>query len=510
VRIRGFWPLVFLLALCTGCGQVDSTARRYKAEKLFWSAQRAEEAARLKGAPDSTALLGLRDAYLKPMKEVPPPYLRGTSDKDRKAGREILHIVSNSRLQAARLAVQANRPDLALSEMDAIRNAAEGDTSLERGVDFFRLATLRQYKRTEESIALMRDMLKRYKPAPQADANNADPILELPSAIVRFRREIGDSAGARAAAVDANAYYRVLLPEHYPPAMEAQLLTNLVKIEMDQGNWNAALADLEAVRKIVAANKDLQALEPEIRYSEAKISSGLTAKKDPMAAAAMFDKVANDFPGTPAASHSLFEAGTILEQAGKKKEALDRYRLGMTKYPNDPEIAPLAFFRRAMLEDQLGNWETAKGILESIPVRFPETQGAVEAPIAIAQHYLRVKDPEAATNALQRAVTTYRSLIARDTTSSYCPVYRWSILQSYLYLRSWPNALKAVDDMVARDLGHPLGAQALLQGATVAHQEGQDLRARAYYEKFIASYPKSPILDEVKRRMAKLGKSPGA
>ena len=510
MRIRGLWPLVLLLAFWTGCGQVDNTARRYKAEKLFWTAQRAEETVRLKGAPDSTTLLGLRDAYLKPMKEVPPPYIRGTSEKDRKAGLEILHVVANSRLQAARLAVQANRPDMALSEMTGIMNMAEGDTSLERGVDFFRLATLRQFKRGEESIALMRDMLKRFKPQPQADENNADPILEIPSAIVRTHREMGDSAGARAAALEAVAYYRAHLSEPYPSTMQAQIYSNLVKVEIEQGDYKSALTNLEALRKIAASNKALQSMEGEIRYSEAKISAGMNSKKDPVAAAAMFDKVANDFPGTPAASHALFDAATILEIGGKKKEALERYRLCMTKYPNDPEIAPIAFFRRAMLEDQVGDWETAKGILESIPVRFPESQGAVEAPLAIAKHYVRVGDPEAATNALIRSVTTYRSLIARDTTSSYCPVYRWSILQSYLYMKSWPNALKAVDDMAARDLGHPLGAQALLQGATVAHQQGQDLRARGYLEKFIASYPKSPILPQVRKRLEGMGKSPGA
>jgi len=510
VRIRSFWPLVLILAVWTGCGQVDNTARRYKAEKLFWSAQRAEETARLKGPPDSSTVLSLREAYLRPMKEVPPPYIRGTSEKERKAGLEILHVVATSRLQAARLAVQANRPDLALNELSGIMSMAEGDTALERGVDFFRLATLRQYKRGEEAIALMRDMLKRYKPAPQAAASNADPILEIPAAIVRTRREMGDSTGARAAAVEAMAYYRALLPEPYPSTMKAQLYSNLVKVEIEQGDWKGALSDLETLRKIAAGNKDLQSMESEIRYSEAKISAGVNAKKDPMAAAAMFDKVASDFPGTPSASHALFDAGTILEVAGKKKEALDRYRQCMTKYPNDPEIAPLAFFRRAMLEDQVGDWETSKGILESIPVRFPESEGAVEAPLAIAKHYVRVGDKEAATNALLRSVTTYRSLIARDTTSSYCPVYRWSILQSYLYLKSWPNALKAVDEMASRDLAHPLGAQALLQGATVAHEQGQDPRARAYLEKFIASYPKSPILGQVRKRLESLGKSPGA
>jgi len=508
VSARRSWPLVILLAAAlAGCGNVNNTARRYKAEKLFWSAQRAEEAALLKGTPDSTMLLGLRDAYLKVGKEVPPPYATGTTEKERAAGKEILHVVANARLQGARLAVQANRADIALSEMSAIRTMSEGDTSLQRGVDFFRLATLRQFRRNEESIALMQEMLKHYVPQPQAAANNADPILEIPSLIVRTRHEMGDSTGARVAAEQALAYYRALLPNKYPAAMQAQLRSQLVRTELELGDWKAAMSDLEVLRKIAVSTKELQIMEPDIRYSEAKIIAAQNGLKNPDQTVAMLDKVATDFPATPVAARSLLESATLLEKLGRKKEALDHYRKLMNQYPYDDEIAPVAFFRRAMLEDQLGNWETAKGVLESIPVRFPETEGAVEAPIAIAKHYVRVGDKDAAEIALHRAVVTYQSLIKRDTTSTYCPVYRWSILQSYLYLQEWPNALKTVDEMASRDLGHPLGAQALLQGATVAQAHGQIPRAKGYLEKFIASYPKSPIVDQVKKRLSGLGKS---
>jgi len=509
VSARSLRPLVFLLIAWVGCGHVSTTTRRYKAEKMFWSAQRAEETARLRGTPDSTTLLSLRDAYLKVEKEVPPPYIRGSSEKDRAAGREILRVVANSRLQAARLAVLAKRPDLALAELQAVGAMAEGDTSIQRGADFFRLATLRQFKRNEEAIALMQDIMKRYVPTPQPAANYADPILEIPEAIFRMRREMGDSTGARVALEQALSYFRGLLPKRYPAPFEAQLRAGLVRCELELHDYTAAMADLEALRKIAASSKVLGPMEPEIRYSQARIFAAQNADKSLMAAIASLDKVATDFPGTPTAARALLESGATLERKGKLKEALDHYRLLMTKYPNDEEIAPLAFFRRAMLEEQVGDWETAKGILESIPVRFPESEGAVEAPLAIAKRYARVGDKAAATSALGRAVTTYRSLIARDTTSSYCPVYRWSILQSQLYLGEWPSALTTVDEMARRDLGHPFGAQALLQGATVAHLHGQNARAKAYLEKFIASYPKSPLAEKVRKRISDLGKSSG-
>jgi outer membrane protein assembly factor BamD (BamD/ComL family) len=507
VSARALRPLVFLVIGLLGCGHVDTTARRYKAEKMFWSAQRAEQTARLRGTPDSTTLLSLRDAYLRAEREVPPPYIRGKTDKERAAGREILHVVANARLQAGRLAVQANRPDLALAELKAVGAMAEGDTSIQRGVDFFRVATLRQFKRNEEAIALMQEMLRRYVPTPQPAANYADPILEIPETIFRMRLDMGDSTGAQTALNQALAYFRALVPNRFPPAFQAQLRAALVRCELEQHDYVSAMGDLEALRKVAASSEELKPMEPQIRYSEARIFAAQNGGKNLSAAVAALDKVATDFPATPVAPRALLEAGAMLERKGLRKEALDHYRLLMTKYPNDEDIAPLAFFRRAMLEEQVGDWETAKGILESIPVRFPESEGAVEAPLAIAKRYARVGDKAAAEAALHRAVTTYRSLIARDTTSSYCPVYRWSILQSQLYLGEWPSALSTVDEMGRRDLGHPFGAQALLQGATVAHLHGQNARAKAYLEKFIASYPKSPLVEKVRKRLSDLGKS---
>ena len=99
----------------------------------------------------------------------------------------------------------------------------------------------------------------------------------------------------------------------------------------------------------------------------------------------------------------------------------------------------------------------------------------------------------------------------RDTTSGYTPLYRWSIARCQGLLADYPGILRTVDEMVQRDMGHPITEHALLLGARVAHQLKQDDRARAYLQNVLVNYPRSTIVPDVKRELAKLpprGKSP--
>lgn len=496
-----------LAIVSTGCGQADTLADRYRAERSLWWAQRAETAANLGGQkPDSATLLLLREEYLRVGKGIRHPFVRGSGERARRLGEDLIRVVGFADLQAARLAVQANRPELALEEMTRVAEAADADTALRRQADFFRVGTLRQYRRFDEAVELLRGMLGRYEPTVPAKFGDEDPILAAPEAIVRLTREKGDSAGAKLELKAARRYYSGLLERSLPAALEAQVLARLVRVDLELSSWDDAARNLERLDRIVGATPFLSPLEPEVRYSRAKIRS--IRDKSPAAAAAMLDALAREFPESPYAALALFDAGVLLERQGKRGEALARYRVVGTRYASQMPVAPTAVFRRAMLEEQTGNWEDAKNLLESIPVRYPDTQAAVEAPTAIAQRYIRVGDRNGAILALKRAVGTYEALIGRDTTSTFCPVYRASILRCQLTVDDWAGALATIDAMAAKDAGHPFTAQALLEGGRLAKAHGQKDRARLYLEEFLAEYPKSPLVAEVKRDLAQLGGKP--
>ena len=482
----------------------------------MWLADRHETEVRLSDErPDSTTLLELREPYLQIAKKVKIPQVPAHASKDDSAAvRDVMRLVGNAELQAARLAVSANRPDLAIDAMKRVQTMAGDDTLMLRRADFFLVGTFRQYKRYGEAVALMRSMLERYPPISPETSKEEDAILAIPEAMVRMYRDLNDSTNAKAALSEAGAYYRRILATPQPPLLDAQVRARLIRVELEQGDWDEGMKDVQVLRRLAAASPALKDLEPEIRYSEAKLTMMRTGKANPAESVALFDKVAKDFPRSPFAGRALMDAATLLEIHNKLPEALSYYRRVTESYDNQPDIAPPAFFRRAMLEDKLGDWERAKNLLEGIPVRYPETMAALEAPIAIASRYARVGQQDAARQAVNRAIETYRRLIARDTTSNFGPLYRWSILRCNILLGDKKGALNTIDEMSRKDLGHPITEQALLHGGVIAHELKQDDRARTYLQKFLATYPRSTLVPDVRRELGKLqpqgAKSPTA
>ncbi|HET9940925.1 MAG TPA: tetratricopeptide repeat protein [Candidatus Eisenbacteria bacterium] len=506
-RVARSWLALLALALVlSGCGDTSLRATRYRAEQLLWHADLQESAVRLRDEnPDSTTLLGLRAPYLDVAKKVKiPPLSAARSEEESTLSIDVMRLVGNADLQAARLSVQANRPDLGIESMKRVRAMAGNDTLMLRRADFFLVGTLRQYKRYEEAVALMKTMLERYPPISPQGTQDEDAVLAIPESIVRLYRDLNDSTRANAALNDAGAYYRRVLATPHSPILDAQVRARLIRVELEQGDWSEGLNDVAILRRLAAASPSLKDLEPEIRYSEAKLHMMHTGKENPNESVALFEKVAKDFPKSPFAGRALMDAATLLELHSRFPEALNYYRQVTTSYGNQPDIAPPAFFRRAMLEDKLGNWEQAKNLLDGIPVRYPETRAALEAPIAIANRYVRIGQADAAKQAVRKAILTYQGLIERDTTSGYTTFYRWSIARCYALLGDQQGVLRQIDEMVRRDMGHPIMEQALLQGAQVAHQAKQDDRARAYLQNLLVNYPRSPFVPDVKKQLARI------
>ena len=503
IRRFGTMWLLAAAAATSGCGNVGALADRYRAEQMLWAAEKAEQAARLGGAkPDSAELFRLREGYSKIGRTIKAPYIRGTSAAERKVGRELLQVVGTAELQAARLAVQAGQPQLALDEMQRVVAMAEGDTTLQRQADFFRVGTLRQFHRHEEAIALMHEMLERYRPMAPPRFQSEDPILSIPEATVRLYRDAGDAEGARKELDFALGYYRGIIAKPIDPLLEAQALVRLMRVELELQQWNTAFQSLDRLEGLVKRTPGLAEILPELQFSRARMLAA--TKKDPTEAIALMDRVQVDYPESPFGARALFEAGVLLEKIGKKSEALDRYRAVATKYSDRQDVAPVAAFRRAMLEEQTGNWEAAKNTLESLPVQYPLSEAAVEAPMAVVRRYVRLGNKNAAEAALVKAVETYRGLIARDTTTSWGAIYRWAMARCQMAQSDWGGALETVDEMSKKDIGHPALGQALLEAAGTANRHNQKDRARKYLELFLATYPKSPVVPDARRELEEL------
>lgn len=499
MRLRTMHAVLAAAALVvSGCGDAGRLASRYRAEQMTYEADRAEREARLGQArPDSMTLLRLANNYAAIRQAIPPPYRKPGDIPGSAVAVSLLRAVGKAELNAVRLVLQAKRPDLALEHSDWLSEHSEGDTLTRRQADFAAVGALRAMGRNDDAIERMHLMLERYKLLEPKEGDQEDAMLSIPELMVNTRREQGDEEAAAKELDYSIAYYVKTLQEPNTPGLEAQLRSLLVRAYLEKGNTDGALAELASLDKLAASNPKFKAIEPEVRYSRARIQSRID--KSPDEAIRQLDRVASDYPTSRFAARALLESAVLNERNKRIEPALDRYRAVVRMYPADLGVAPVALFRIGMLEEQGGKWDDAKRTLESIPVKYPASKAAAEAPLTIAMRYAARKDKPAALSALSRAIVTYDELISRDSTSVFTTLFRWNKLRCQLPLGKWQDGLQTVDEMLVKDKGHPYTAQALIEAARIAKAHGQPDRGAVYLQRFLEDYPNSPVADRVRK-----------
>ena len=486
----GLLAVALLLPFVTGCSRLEGMATRYRAERMGREAQREETKLRIgKAAPDSATMLKIRAEYQKLRLTFRPPFVKGSGKAVEQLRQDIARQVGVAELTASRTALYAHRPDLALESARWVASIAEADTGLQRESDVAAIMALRGLRRYDEAIAAMRTMLDRYPPIAPPTPDQEDQILSIPDAIVELRTDAGDTAGAERERAYAATYFRRILASHPAPILEAQVRARLIRTLLETGDANAALAEVRVLHQIVSATPALRSFEPELLYTEARIRAMQKSYKE---ALALYAAVVRTYPASPFVARALLDAAVIAERTNDDAGAIARYRAILDRPKPDPGVAPVAAYRMAMVKDQTGNWEEAKQILESIPVKYPRSRAGVEAPIAIVDHYNRSHQQDAAKAALLKAVETYRTMLAQDSGSVYATVYRWNILRGCTTLKRWNDALETVDQMATLDRGAPITVEALFQGAQIARANGDKPRSNKYLQRIALEYPESP------------------
>jgi TolA-binding protein len=119
------------------------------------------------------------------------------------------------------------------------------------------------------------------------------------------------------------------------------------------------------------------------RLSKLVVDAGMKggeqkSEKDPLAAAAIYQRVAAEFPESPRAVQALMNASTTLVRGGKPEEAVKTYGLVVDKYGQTPE-ASQACWSAAKLYEQSALWEPASRYYQLLADRWPKDTHAADA-----------------------------------------------------------------------------------------------------------------------------------
>ncbi len=126
-----------------------------------------------------------------------------------------------------------------------------------------------------------------------------------------------------------------------------------------------------------------QAKDDQERLSKLVVDAGMKAgeqkaETDPLAAAAIYTRVANEFPASTRATAALTNAASLYVRAGKPEEAVKLDAILVEKYPNSNEAGNAAW-NAGKLYEQAALWDQAARFYQLLADRYPKDTHAADA-----------------------------------------------------------------------------------------------------------------------------------
>jgi len=221
------------------------------------------------------------------------------------------------------------------------------------------------------------------------------------------------------------------------------------------------------------------------RLSKLVVDAGMKAgeqkaEKDPLAAAAIYLRVAGEFPSSPRATAAYMNAASTYARGGKPEESVKVYGTVVDKYPQSGE-APQAAWAAGKLYEQAALWDQAARLYALLADRYPKDQHAADALFNAGLLREHLGDTGAAIKAYSEYGQRYKT---RDDVKEVA--FRAGVVLAQAGQHE--AAAKAFQDFAAR---YPSGAQAidaLSRAGAELVAAGHDKRALEPLDKAIALY----------------------
>ncbi len=225
------------------------------------------------------------------------------------------------------------------------------------------------------------------------------------------------------------------------------------------------------------------------RLSKLVIDAGMKAgeqkaESDPTGAAAIYQRVADEFPTSPRATAALSNAATLYVKAGKPEEAVKLDAVLVDKYPQSSE-APAAAWNAGKLYEQAALWDQAARFYQTLADRYPKDAHAADALFNAGLLREHLGDTQAAISAYSQYAQRYRT---RDDVRQVA--FRVGVV--YAEAGQHEAAARAFGDYA---LKYPSTAQTIeafsRQGAELI-AAGQDKKAAGPLKEAVALYHRGP------------------
>jgi cellulose synthase operon protein C len=172
-------------------------------------------------------------------------------------------------------------------------------------------------------------------------------------------------------------------------------------------------ANVEAWARRLLKVPAFQSRADQERLSKLVIDAGMKsgeqlAEKDPLAAAAMYQRVATEFPGSSRAAQAWTNAALTFVRGQKPEEAVRAYGILVERYPLSSEAANAAW-SAGKLYEQAALWDQAARYYQLLADKFPKDTHAADALFNAGLLREHLGDLRGATSAYSEYTRRYKS-----------------------------------------------------------------------------------------------------
>jgi tetratricopeptide (TPR) repeat protein len=498
--VRAPWGwLAFAALLVPGCGDPDLW-ERWQAERAFLGARRIVERVRVQPELATDAQWQAGERAFRRISERWPASRWLPRSRARGPARDVALIAGRSAIEAGRLLELRGRAGEALEVW--ARAELEWGSLPEVGLEI-EVVRARAYERMGRD----RDALEawiRLSALPLADdpaAGVFPAVLDAPLLAAR-----GLAAGGRERAADsllelASARYRAALRPLAGSPAAPEVLLRLSDARASLGDLDGALAALRAALA-EPAGRDI-ATRLVLALAQRSLEFGR-----PESALVYTAWIASQFGGRGLPSGMVLEA-RAREALGPADSALAAWQRVLDAYPDLPESAAEARFRRGEVYERDGRWEPARSEWRALAASQPGHALALEALVRIALHHAGRGEDELARIEARRGVEILDQLIAthHDPDVSFGAQYARARLMT---LAGPPRA--AADALVELWREAPFRPEAAAAALQAADLVATELGDRAWARALAAEVAERAFAEESRRAaretLTRLGATP--
>lgn len=500
--MRRWWPVILLL---TGCTPHDDIRARYQIERRLWHAQfyqRRVNIAFLSGTSRDmeNAILAYRAVV------AADPFAHSSHpDWDPAVSAEIRDLIVSSRVALANLYFATER--YADAGTLYAQTLQLGSLNFKDMLDARMGAARVSYMEGDSRSVITQctNIFRDVNASPRfwsGKGNLDDVFLNIPVALVQFHQEDGAFAAADSASASAMAFYRRVSNTWPGTRTDWQARMATAQLHMLQGDWRAALSDLE---NILADSKQQAGDAAGLELVAGEIQAFRLQETE--AGRARFLAVQTRHPGSFAAFASMYDLAAMREPTDPDGAAEEFRKVeGIAGVPD--AVAARAMLARAGILERRDDWEEAFSILRRIEQLYPFTAAGMEAPLLVTRHYARTGPREMLDMSLAHAREYYNSLLDRTSTfTGNRAVAQASLVESFLAAGEADEAVRALVDET-KSWDDASTATGMLRAAELYHEVlHDDAAASATLQKVITRFRGTRFAALAAERLAALSTS---